>query len=91
MTKTTKSLPRERQEFLETMARVIYDECHPVSGGTPYFGDSMDYEQRLESYLYENIEKICEEVGIGIDNQKDCFEFSQSQTCAALNFIDGNC
>ena len=25
-------------EFLETMVRVVYDECHPVGGGTPYFG-----------------------------------------------------
>ena len=55
---------------------MIDDECHPRGGGTPYFGEDMDYERRLEIYLEENIKDICDQCGVTEDQD---YSFSDKQ------------
>ena len=51
----------------------------------PYFGEDMDYEQRLENYLSENIKDICDQCGVTPD--QDYFSFSDKQLLDAYNIM----
>ena len=61
------TLIQSQLDFRTRLEEMIDDECHPRGGGTPYFGEDMDYEQRLENYLSENIKDICDQCGVTPD------------------------
>tara|TARA_R100000081_G_C4649509_1_gene81976 strand:+ start:255 stop:512 length:258 start_codon:yes stop_codon:yes gene_type:complete len=83
------TLIQSQLDFRTRLEEMIDDECHPRGGGTPYFGEDMDYEQRLENYLSENIKDICDQCGVTPD--QDYFSFSDKQLLDAFNIIDGGC
>lgn len=83
------TLIQSQLDFRIRMEEIIYEECHPRGGGTPYFGEDMDYERRLEIYLEENIKDICDQCGVTPD--QDYFSFSDNQLLDALNIIDRGC
>lgn len=82
-------LIRSQLDFRTRLEEIIYEECHPRGGETPYFGENMDYEQRLDWYLSENIKDICDQCGV--TPYQDYFSFSDEQLLKAFNIIDGGC
>ena len=83
------TLIQSQLDFRTRLKEMIEYESNPQGGGTPYFGEDMDYEQRLENYLSENIKDICDQCGVTPD--QDYFSFSDKQLLDAYNIIDGGC